>query len=167
MTRGGAAATLGREVDVKASYSYAFSRICGLIGLALLVGLVVGVGFILFIIPGIIFLVFLSVSVAAFIIERLGAVDRCSARGAWWADIWWHTLGVIIVAASSPAIVNGILTAIGGSSFFGSWIFSRIAQIITAPFVALVGVFLYIDLRVTARGSHADQLGTELDAAQA
>ena len=54
VTRGGAEATLGRQVDVNSSYRYAFSRLGGLIGLALLIGLVVGIGFILLIIPGII-----------------------------------------------------------------------------------------------------------------
>jgi hypothetical protein len=63
--------------------------------------------------------------------------------------------------------VNGIITAIGGNSFWGAWIFSSIAQILTAPFVALVNVLLYIDLRARHEGLTAAQLGTELDAAQA
>jgi hypothetical protein len=167
VTRGGAAATLGREVDVSASYRYAFSRIGGLIGLALLIGLIVGIGFILLIIPGIIFLVFLSVSVAAFIVERLGAVDSMKRSWRLVSGNWWHTLGVIVVASILAGIVNGILTAIGGSSFIGSWIFSSIAQIITAPWVALVYVLLYVDLRARHEGLSSAQLGTELDAAQA
>jgi hypothetical protein len=167
MTTGGAAATLGREVDVNASYRYAFSRLAGLIGLALLVGLVVGVGFILFIIPGIIFLVFLSVSVAAFIIERLGAVDSMKRSWRLVRDHWWHTFGVIVVAGLLAGVVNGILTAIGGNSFLGYWIFASIAQIITAPFVALVTVLLYVDLRARHEGLSSAQLGTELDAAKA
>src|SRR3954451_4998940 len=94
MTTAGAGATLGREVDVKASYQYAFSRLAGLIGLALLVGLVVGIGFVLFIIPGIIFLVFLSVSVAAFIIERLGAVDSMKRSWRLVRHHWWDPFGL-------------------------------------------------------------------------
>jgi Uncharacterised protein family (UPF0259) len=165
VTRGAVAATLGREVDVSASYRYAFSRIGGLIGLALLIGLVVGVGFILFIIPGIILLVFLSVSVAAFIVERLGVTDSMSRSWKLVSGQWWHTLGVIVVTAIIAGIVNGIITAIGGSSFIGAWIFSSIAQIITGPFVGLVYVLLYIDLRARHEGLTAQQLGSELDTA--
>jgi hypothetical protein len=167
VTRGAAAATLGRAVDVNASYRYAFSRLGGLIGLALLVGLVVGVGFILLIIPGIIFLVFLSVSVGAFIIERLGVTDSMSRSWKLVSGQWWHTLGVIVVAAIIAGVVNGIITAIGGSTFIGAWIFSSIAQIITGPFVGLVYVLLYIDLRARHEGLTGQQLGSELDAAQA
>jgi len=165
VTRAGAGAVLGREVDVTASYRYAFSRLGGLIGLALLIALVVGIGFILLVIPGVIFLVFLSVSVSAFIIERLGVTDSMGRSWRLVSGQWWHTLGVIVVAAIIAGVINGILTAIGGSNFFLYWIFSSIGQIITAPFVALVNVLLYIDLRVKHEGLTADRLATDVDAA--
>ena len=165
LTRGAAGALLGREVDVSASYRYAFSRLGGLIGLALLVALIVGVGFILLIIPGIIFLVFLSMSVPAFIIERRGVTDSISRSWNLVSGSWWHVLGVIVVAAIIAGIVNGILTAIGGSTFIGAWLLSAIAQIITAPFVALVSVVLYVDLRVRHENLDAGTLGRDLDAA--
>ncbi|HLB40094.1 MAG TPA: hypothetical protein VJM84_06535 [Actinomycetota bacterium] len=167
VTRGGAAATLGRAVDVKASYRYALSRLWGLIGLSLLIALVVGVGFILLIIPGVIFLVFLAVAVPAFIIERTGATASMSRSWKLVSGQWWHTLGVIVVAGIIAGVVNGILTAIGGNNFFLYWVFSTIGQIITAPFVALVGIVLYVDLRARHEGLTADTLGAELDAAQA
>ncbi len=64
-------------------------------------------------------------------------------------------------------VVSGIVTAIGGSNFFLYWIFSTIAQLITAPFFALVVVVLYVDLRSRHESLTADGLGTELDAATA
>ena len=165
LTRGAAGALIGRDVDVSASYQYAFSRLGPLIGLALLVALVVGVGFILLVIPGIIFLVFLAVSVPAFIIERLGVTDSMSRSWKLVSGSWWHTLAVIFVAAIIAGVINGILTAIGGNSFFGAWILSAIAQIITAPFVALVSVVLYVDLRARHESLNATTLATDLDRA--
>ena len=165
LTRGAAGSLLGRPVDVKASYSYAFSRLLPLIGLALLVGLVVAGGLILLIIPGIIFAVFLSMAVPAFIVERLGVTASMSRSWNLVKGNWWHVLLVIVVAGIIARVVTSILGAIGGSSFFGVWIMSAIGQIITAPFVALVGVVLYVDLRARNEGLTADQLGTQLDAA--
>jgi hypothetical protein len=167
VTRGGAAATLGRDVDVNASYRYAFSRLGGLIGLALLIALAVFLGFFVFFIGALIVGVFLAVAVPAFIIERLGALDSMKRSWKLVSGQWWHTFGVIIVAAIIAGLVNGIISAIGGSSFIGAWIFSSIAQIITAPFVAVVNVLLYIDLRARHEGLTADRLSSELDAAQA
>ncbi|MEP6757581.1 MAG: hypothetical protein ABJB55_00130 [Actinomycetota bacterium] len=167
LTRGAAGSLLGRPVDVKASYSYAFSRLVPLIGLAILVGLVVAGGLILLIIPGIIFAVFLSMAVPAFIVERLGVTASMSRSWNLVKGAWWHTLGVIVVAGIIAGIVTSILRAIGGDTFIGTWIMSAIGQIITAPFVALVGVVLYVDLRSRHEGLTADQLGAQLDSAQA
>jgi hypothetical protein len=163
ITRGAAGALIGREVDVKASYEYAFSRLWGLIGLAILIALVVGVGFILLVIPGIIFLVFLAVAVPAFIIERLGVTESMSRSWKLVSGSWWHVLGVIVVAGIIAGVINGILTAIGGHTFLGSWIMSAIAQLITAPFVALVGIVLYVDLRTRHEGLDANALASDLD----
>jgi len=163
LTRGAAGALIGRDVDVSASYGYAFSRLGPLIGLALLVALVVGIGFILLVIPGIIVLVFLAVSVPAFIIEGLGVTDSMSRSWKLVSGSWWHTLGVILVAAIIAGVINGILTAIGGNTFFGVWILSAIAQIITAPFVALVSVVLYVDLRARHESLNATTLAMDLD----
>jgi len=167
VTRGGAAAVLGRPVDVDASYRYAFSRLGGLIGLALLIALAVFLGFFVLFIGALIVAVFFAVAVPVFIIERAGAVDSMSRSWKLVSGHWWHTFGVIVVAGIIASVVNSILTAIGGSNFLLSWIFSAIAQSITAPFVALVSVILYIDLRSRHEGLTAEQLGMQLDAAQA
>ena len=164
MTRAGGFATLGRPVDVKASYSYAFSRLAGLIGLALLIAVVVGIGFILLFVPGLIFMVFLAVAVPAFIIEGLGVTESMSRSWNLVRGNWWFTFGVGAVAIIIAAVVSGIISAIGGNNFFLYWIFSTIGQVITAPFVALVFVILYLDLRAKHEGLTAERLGAELDA---
>jgi hypothetical protein len=167
LTRGAAGSLLGRPVDVGASYGYALSRLGGLIGLALLVGIVSFVGYLFLVIPGVIIAVFLSMAVPAFIVERKGVMDSMSRSWELVSGFWWHTIGVIVVASILASIVNGIFGAIGGSSFIGSWILTAIGQIITAPFVALVAVVLYVDLRVRRESLTAAALGQELDAAQA
>jgi hypothetical protein len=138
-----------------------------LIGLAFLIALAVFLGFFLLIIGALIIWVFLSVAVPSFIIERTGATASMSRSWKLVSGHWWHTFGVILVAGIIAGIVNGILTAIGGSNFFLVWIFSAIGQSITAPFVALVAVILYLDLRARHEGLTAERLRSELDAAQA
>jgi hypothetical protein len=167
VTRGGAAAVLGRPVDVEGSYRYALSRLGGLIGLALLIAGAVFLGFFVLFIGAIIVGVFFAVAVPAFIIEQTGATGSMSRSWNLVRGHWWHTFGVILVAGILAGIVNGILTAFGGSNFFLYWILSAIAQSITAPFVALVAVILYVDLRSRHEGLTAEQLGTQLDTAQA
>jgi len=162
MLRGAAQATIGDPVDVEASYRWGLSRLGSVLLVAFLVGIVVGVGFLLLIIPGIIFLVFLSVSEPALIVENRRGTEAMSRSWNLVRGHFWHALVVILVASIITWVIQGILGAIGGDNWFVRWIFSAIAQIITAPFTALVTVLLYLDLRARTEALTADRLRTEL-----
>jgi hypothetical protein len=167
LTRGAAGSLVNRDVDVAASYRYAFSRLGGLIVLSLLFAIIVAIGFALLIIPGIILGVFLSMAIPAFIVERRTASDSLSRSWNLVSGSWWHAFGTIVIAGILAGIVNGIITAIGGDTFIGTWITGAIASILTAPFVALVGIVLYVDLRSRREGLDAATLSRELDSGRA
>ncbi|MDP9242498.1 MAG: hypothetical protein M3O84_04905 [Actinomycetota bacterium] len=160
--RGAAEATIGDPVDIQESYRWGFRRIGSVILVGLLVGLAVAVGFILLVIPGIIFLVFFSVSIPALVIENRRGTEAMKRSWFLVGGSFWHAFGVIIVAALITGVVSSLLGAIGGSNWFTSWIFSAIAQIITVPFSALVSVLLYLDLRSRKEALTATTLRAEL-----
>ena len=160
--RAAAQATIGDSVDVEASYRYGLKRLWSVILVSILVGLVVAIGFILLVIPGIIFLVFLSVSIPVLIVE--GRRGR-GAMGRSWNLVkgnFWHAFGVIVVAALIVGIISGIIGAIGGHNWAVRWIFTAIAQILTVPFASLVSVLLYLDLRARSETLSAETLRREL-----
>jgi hypothetical protein len=162
LLRAAAQATIGDPVDVEASYRYGFRRLGSVILLSLLVGLIVAVGFILLFVPGVIFLVFLSASIPVLIVENRRGTE---ALGRSWELVrghFWHALVVILVAALIVGVVSGIIGAIGGTNWFVRWIFTAIAQILTAPFAALVSVLLYLDLRARSETLTAEALRGEL-----
>jgi hypothetical protein len=160
--RAAAQATIGDPVDVEASYRYGFKRLGSVILLSLLVGLIVAVGFILLIVPGIIFLVFLSASIPVLIVENRRGTEAMSRSWNLVKGHFWHALVVILVAALIVGVVSGIIGAIGGDNWFVRWIFTSIAQIVTAPFAALVSVLLYLDLRARSETLTAETLRREL-----
>ena len=160
--RGAAQATIGDPVDIEASYRWGLARFGSVLLVALLVGIVVAVGFLLLIIPGFIFLVFLSVSEPALIVENRRGTEAMSRSWNLVRGQFWHALVVILVAAIITGVIGGILSAIGGDNWFVAWIFTAIAQIITAPFTALVTVLLYLDLRARSEALTAERLRTEL-----
>src|SRR5207249_9684911 len=129
---------------------------------AVLVGIVAAVGFILLVIPGIILLVFLSVSIPALIVEN--ARGRLAMRRSWnlVKGHFWHVLGVIVVTFLITGVISSVLSAIGGSNRVASTILSTVAQIIVAPFSALVTVLLYLDLRARTENLTAQEIRSEL-----
>jgi hypothetical protein len=165
--RAAAQATIGDPVDPQESYRFGFKRLGSVILLSILVGLAVIGGLILLVIPGLIFLFFLSVSVPVLIVENRRGTDAMSRSWNLVKGHFWHVVGVLVVAGLIAGIVSSILRAIGGDAWFLSWIFSAIASIITAPFTSLVSVLLYLDLRSRSEALTADTLRAELAAAGA
>jgi hypothetical protein len=164
MLRGAAQASLGDTVDIEASYRWGLKRFPSVLLVALLVGLVVLIGFILLIVPGFIFWVMLSVAIPALVIENRRGTDAMSRSWNLVKGHFWHAFGTIFVALLIAGLVGSILTAIGGDNWFTSWILSSIAQILVAPFTALVSVLLYLDLRARSEALTAEQLRAELAA---
>ena len=162
LVRAVAQATIGDPVDVEGSYRWGLGRIGPVLLLALLVGVTVAVGFLLLIIPGIAFLVFFSVSVPVLVIEGRRGTEAMRRSWNLVAGHFWHAFGVIVVAALITGVISGIIGALGGSNWFVRWIFTAIAQIVTVPFTALVGVLLYLDLRARKEALSASVLRAEL-----
>ncbi len=165
LMRGAALGSIGDPVDIDASYKWGFARFGSVLLISILVGLAVIGGFILLIIPGLIFLVMFSVSIPALVVENLRGTEAMSRSWNLVKGFFWHAVGVIIVAAIIGAVVGGIIGAIGGDNWFLAWIFQAIAQIITAPFAAIVSVLLYLDLRARREALTADVLRGELNRA--
>ena len=162
LTRGAALAAVGDPVDTEASYQYGFKKFGSVLLISILVGLVVGIGFILLIIPGIIFLTMLAVAIPALIVEDQRGTAAMSRSWNLVKGHFWHVLGTIVVAALITGVVGAILGLLGGTNWFLQWIFGSIAQIITAPFAALVTVLLYVDLRVRTEQLTGERLRAEL-----
>jgi hypothetical protein len=162
--RGAAQATLGDPVDVEASYRWGLRRFGSILLVSILVGLIVGVGFLLLFIPGIIFLVMFSVAVPAVVME--GKRGREAMRRSWElvSGHFWHVLGVIVVAFVITAVVSAIFSAIGGSNEVLAVILGTVGQVIVAPFSALVTVLLYLDVRARRENLTTTALRRELEA---
>lgn len=150
ITRAAAQAAVGDEPEVEASYKWGLRKVGPVIWISLLVGLCVGVGFLLLIIPGVILMVLFAVTIPALIVEDKRGTDAMKRSWDLVKGNWWHALGVIVVAFLITWVVNMILGLIGGSNWVLGWIMDAIGQIITAPFTALVSVLLYVDLRARA-----------------
>lgn len=162
MMRAAALATIGDPVDVERSYRWGLGRFGPVILVAFLVGLAIFVGIFLILIGAIVFATFLAVSIPALVIENRRGTDALKRSWNLVSGSFWHVLGVIIVSALITGVVSGLIGGIGGDNWFVAWIFTAIAQIVTAPYAALVSVLLYLDLRARKEALTADSLRGEL-----
>jgi hypothetical protein len=130
-------------------------------GQLILVGVVAGVaiviGFIVFVIPGLILITVWFVFAPVIVLEHppgLGALKRSRelVRGS-----AWQVFGVVFVLFVAVAVVSGLLDAAAESAGTGVGIVVRVViGVLTAPISALAAAVVYFDLRrLSGEGSSA------------
>jgi hypothetical protein len=121
-----------------------------LIGAGILAGLGIGIGFLLFIVPGLILLTLWSVIAPVIVVERTGVFEAFGRSRALVRGNAWQVFGVIVVVFLIVIVVQTILGAIGAGiedSVLLRIIFNVIGSTVTAPIVALVAAVIYFRLR--------------------
>ncbi|MGA8745634.1 MAG: YciC family protein [Solirubrobacterales bacterium] len=120
-----------------------------LIGAGLLSGLGVGVGFVLFVIPGLILLTIWAVIAPVIVIERSGVFAAFGRSRELVRGNGWRVFAAIFVVFMITAIAGLVLSAIATSIASGALVrivFSAIASTLTAPIGALLAAVLYFRL---------------------
>jgi hypothetical protein len=156
---------VGREPDLGEAYRFGMARMWSVLLVSMLVGLAVAGGFILLIVPGLIFLTRFSVSVPALVVE--GKRGRAALSRSWnlVRGQSWPVFGTLIVAGLIAGVVSSLLSLPFADSWFVRGLMAGIGSAITTPFTSLVFSLIYFDLRVRKDGLDVAGLERELRAA--
>ncbi len=162
ITRAAAGTFLGRDLEIGESYRFGLARFWSIVLVGVLSTLAIVGGFILLIIPGFIVLAHLTCTVPALVIE--GKRGREALRRSWnlVRDFGWKVFGTIIVAGLISGVVNSVLTAPFSHNWAARSLAAAIASVLTMPYMALVGVLIYLDLRVRKEQYSAAELDRDL-----
>src|SRR5918998_3288534 len=140
-----------RDHTVGSLFSLATPFIGRLIGAGLLATIIIIIGFILLIVPGLIALTFLAVVAPAVVIDRVGVTHALRRSRELVSGNAWRVFGVIVVLFLLTAIVSGIVNAIGGSAshdpFAGVAIADLIVRVLLTPLSAIAATVMYVELR--------------------
>jgi hypothetical protein len=140
-----------RDHTVGSLFSSVSPFIGTLIAAGLLATLIIVIGFILIIVPGLIALTFLAVVAPAVVIDRVGATDALRRSRGLVTDNAWRVFGVIVVLFLITAVISSIVNAIGGSisddSFLGYAIADLIVRVLLSPLSAIAATVMYVELR--------------------
>ena len=153
---------LGRPHTVSDSFEFASHKLLSLLWLGIVLTVVVTVGFILLVIPGIFLLVATSVAVPVLMLEGVKGVGAMSRSISLVQGRWWATLGTLLLAFILYAVAAFVLVLIGGALGNGTTnvtlfdiiigVVVTIGYILFTPFWAAVVTVIYIDLRVRKEG---------------
>ncbi|MEM5515829.1 glycerophosphoryl diester phosphodiesterase membrane domain-containing protein [Henriciella sp. AS95] len=161
-------ALTGRPSDVGTSVGVAIAVFLPLLGLSILMGLGLAIGFMLLIIPGLILLTYWVVAVPSFIVEDTGIIGAFERSAELTKGQRWRIFGLIVLVWIAYAVVAYIITMLTGGAMASAAYaqnFTLMGAIVNGVLGALsaivgsVGVaVLYVHLRDLQDGTSLDTI---------
>ncbi len=155
--------TKEEKIDLKAIYREAYAKILSYLWINILVGLIAFVGFLLIIIPGIIFAVWFSMAVYILIFEGTRGTKALSkskelVKNYFWQVLWrwvapYFFFGLIVLTVIYiPIYIIGLLLGapLSGFAEVSPWwanLISNIVSLAAMPIFSAIGVLLYDSLK--------------------
>jgi len=140
------------QVDIGASVRFAFSKLFSIWALSIIVGLIVFLGFIALIVPGIILAIMYSLALPVLLIENKGVTESMGRSRQLVSHRWGKTLGtflalaIIVIIAS--LIVNAVTAPLG--NILGPVANGILSAFYQPLFPILLTVYYYSNLARTA-----------------
>jgi MFS family permease len=130
------------------------------IGVSLLFGIALVVGFILLIVPGIMIACAWCVAVPALVAERVGVSDAFRRSADLTRGNRWRLFGLLVIWAVAVMLLSGIIGAVtGAGALTAGGVFSPVALVLNFIYATLSGLVgatgvavLYVDLRRVREG---------------
>jgi len=128
------------------SFDFVVSKLLSLLGAAILIGIIVGIGLLLLIIPGIIFWIWFSLVVPAIIIEQKDVFESMSRSRRLVSNRWLKTFVLFLLVGLILFIVGIIAVTIAAPLGIAGSIVSSIITAFVTPLVPLATTFFYYSM---------------------
>ena len=147
---------LGNPITPGQAWRRTMRRFWAVLGLGLLRVLIIGVGFFIFVVPGVFLYIRLLVAPVVLVVEGAGPVAALGRSWRLTEGHWWRMCGIEVLKGvvawfgyaliETPSFVLGVVAGRVGWLFVG--IGGSLLQVFVFPFLVAVTVLAYFDLRI-------------------
>jgi Membrane domain of glycerophosphoryl diester phosphodiesterase len=162
----------GRDVMIGDAIGRAFSRFLSLLGISILVGFGVAIGFMLLVVPGIILALRWAVAVPACVVENKGPLESMRRSAELTKGHRWKIFGIWVLLAIVAIIILIIVGVLAGLAAVVAQGLGRvlIAAVISLILTAIVTAYSYVlntviyhDLRTVKEGVGTEEIAAVFD----
>jgi len=155
----------GRHFTIGEALSKGFRRFWPVLGVAIVSGLIVMVGSVLLLVPGLIALCMLYVAIPACVVEEWGVTQSLTRSAELTKGYRWPIFGLILLVIVGAAIVGAVLEAIVqavAGDIVGS-LFDAALQVYFTALASAVVAIIYYRLRVIKEGIDIERIAHVFD----
>jgi hypothetical protein len=156
----------GTDITAGEAYARLGKRSGSMVGVSIIIGIFIGVGLILLVIPGIIAIAWTAVAGPAVAIERITGGAALSRSRALTRGRTGHVLGTLLLAWIIGAALY-VLAFLAAMARLGVKVVQLVTQLVwiaVLPLLTVPATFLYSDLRVRNEGADIDAMVAGLPA---
>ena len=151
-----------REIQVSDSIKEGFKRALPVLAVSILVGLCIGLGAMLFVVPGLILMCVLYVAVPAVVVERPGVIGAMSRSAELTKGNRWSIFVLVLVFMGLGLLIQLLFGSLALSGFIGMIIVQLITMVLSL-FGSVSQVVAYHDLRTAKEGISTDEIAAVFD----
>jgi hypothetical protein len=145
-----------QEAGLRESLDFTLPKTFSLLGAGIASIFLIIIGFVLLIIPGIIFIIMFSLMVPVIIIEGSSAIDSLRRSKRLVSNRWRRTFAVIIIVVILQAILSWTANTISSPLGNFSWIIATTATAFIQPVLPIASVILYYSMRIKEQSSEKE-----------
>lgn len=153
----------GQPASIDQCISKGFSRLLPVLGVAIVVGICVGLGMLLLLVPGLIFMCMWWLAVPIAVVERGGVGGALSRSAALTKGHRWSVLGIVLVIGIIGAVLGVIVGQIAPALTFGGALVNLALSALLSPWGASAQALGYHDLRAQKEGVDIEAIAGVFD----
>jgi hypothetical protein len=136
------------QANLQTSFNFTLTKVLPLLAASIITGILIVLGFVALIVPGIILVLMFSLVYPVIMLEGTGVLGSLSRSRALVSNRWLKTLGLLLVVGIIVATVNGAAVLIAGQ--FGRVVSPLITGILTAfisPIIPIATTLYYYSMK--------------------
>jgi hypothetical protein len=135
------------KTSLKSAVGFTAHKLLSLLAAAILLAIIIVLGLIALVVPGIILGLMFSLTISAIMIENVGAIDGMSRSRALVGHRWLKTFAVFLITGIILAIVSSIASVIASPLRPYDWVLSNIISALIAPILPITFTIHYYSMR--------------------
>jgi hypothetical protein len=154
----------GRPVSAAESISRGLARFLPAIAISILSGVIMVIGFLILVVPGLIAVAALSVAIPVCVVERGGPIGSLSRSAELTRGYWWHIIGVYVALGIVEWVVTlSIRAAIPAEPHLAATALGWLWTVLHTAYSSVFAAMLYHDLRASKEGIGIDEIAAVFD----
>jgi hypothetical protein len=135
------------QANLQTSFNFTLTKVLFLLGASIITGILIVLGFVLLVVPGVILALMFSLVYPVIMLEGIGVLGSLSRSRVLVSNRWLKTFGLLLLLGIIVAIFNGVFVLVASPFGVVSPLISGILTALITPIFAIAMTLYYYSMK--------------------